>query len=296
MKHYNLYLVLGLYLISNAIYAQDRQAKSEVENNLALTEKHDARIAQQKTAFLHTEIQYVSELIQLKEFSFAQDHLDIIKKEFKHRQDLILYYQASISFATEDYAGAIKNYQTLLKLEIIPSDRKSAQRNLFTAYINNNNASDARALLASFKMDGNINSWYAEACLSLAQSLAATLSRKTPEEKVKGKEESIDLLIEFTNKFPKHEKSPWFKYHIAEFKLNELELMLKKLDLYKNDGTPLVRKKKYAIVRDQLFDTLAIYQGLEKTKPDELLTKHSTDRIVQLNKFLIRLNDAEDKR
>ena len=260
----------------------------------AADDKEQKQAAKDKAEFFKIEVEQIAELLTMEEFDIAQKHLDIIKKELSEKKNFIHYYQANIDFGKKDYSKAIEQFQALLKLKLSDNEVENARRKLFRSYLLNKQTKDATTMLLEFNFDGKKDSWYSEACLSLVQTISAMLVRQDPQLKVTNKEQVVKILKRFVKNFPKHKKAPWFQYHIAEYELNRLELMLKKINLAKDDGSPLVRKKKFEMVRSQLFDTRDVYEGLIEKNEGTTLAERSLERTKQLNTFLTKLNAMED--
>ncbi len=229
--------------------------------------------ADDKTPFLTVEYEYVSELLTMGLPSFAQSHLDIVKREFPTQTAEIAYYQAHIYFKQTKYAKSAVQLERLIKGNPSAARLSETRKLLALAYLRIKKFDDAIRYFKLVKPFGGPKSWYAETCVELGEAQALAFSKTSAADRVELKKGAFTILNAYQAQYPKSDQAPTIKYYLAEFEYDNLVSLLYKLGNVKTEASPEVRAQKNKAIIIQLHKARKIYQSI--------LDDHATSPVVQ---------------
>ncbi len=243
-----------------------------------------------KDILLKTEREYVAELLALGKPQLAQQHLDIIRREFPKEIETIHFYQGQISFTREDYETAVKSFAIVLKKKPTRIRKQLVTRRLIEGYTRLGMTDEAHALLQELPTKSGTGAWYPVALQNWAEAVHQKLAPQSARKRVPGKKDCVKLLQTFAEKHPQDARIPWVKYYLAEHQYDRLiELLLEKGKISREDA-PVVVKKEDDVIIVQLHQTRRHFADIKKAYPRHAVIKRVDPRLKYLNVIIERVD------
>ncbi len=250
-------------------------------------------MADDQRTLLITEQEYVTELLSLDKPALAQQHLDIMKREFPKEAKDINYYQGHISFRLKKFRDAIDAFEALMKLKPTPAREQESRKYLTLAYIRTGKFDEATKMLNTIKAFGARDSWYAAACVELAETQGETIAYKPAKKRVELKTDTQKLLATFAKKYPKHEKIAWIRFFMAEYEYDKLIALLYDLGKTQHEASPEVLQQKNRAIILQLHKARKIYEAIKEATPHSPVMARVKPRLRYLAQVIDKLKKGE---
>ncbi len=249
-----------------------------------------AGYAGDRETLLKTEQEYVAELLAMGQPKLAQQHLDIIQREFPKQVETIHFYQGQISFATKDYKTAAHNFTSVLKQKPAALRKQIVIRRLVESYTHLSDSKQALPLLKQLKPTSGKGAWYPEAIRAFAEALHQDLAKKPARSRVKEKDEAIKLIASFAKEFPKDPVMPWMQFYLAEFEYDRLIALLYDKGKITSEGSPVTIERKDDAMAVQVHRTRGLFKSIKASHAKHPVIKRVDPRLKFLNPLIDKMS------